>query len=59
MIPEVAEWLVVSVSTIYHMRDGEGPDRIKFGNSVRYQECCVTAWLDEHLISAKGATGER
>lgn len=57
MIPQVAEWLGVSVSTIYHMRDGEGPNRIKFGNAVRYQECCVIAWLDEHLIAADQAVG--
>ena len=55
-IPQVAEWLGVSVSTIYHMSDGEGPHRIKFGNSVRYQECCVIAWLEEHLIAADPAT---
>ena len=59
VIPDVAEWLGVSVSTIYRLSDGEGPNRIKFGNSVRYQECCVIAWLEEHLIAADAANSER
>jgi len=50
-ITEVADWLGVSTSMLYHHDPGEGPSRIKFGNSIRYRRCCVTAWLDEHLVT--------
>jgi len=36
---------------------GEGPNGIKFGNSIRYRRCCATAWLDEHLVLGSEASG--
>ena len=56
-IAQVAEWLGVSTSTLYHHDEGEGPNRIKFGNSIRYKRCCVNAWLDEHLIFGQESLG--
>jgi len=56
-IVEVAEWLGVSTSTLYHHDPGEGPTHIKFGNSIRYKRCCVNAWLDEHLIFGQEVLG--
>ena len=58
-ITQVAEWLGVSTSTLYQHDPGEGPNRIKFGNSIRYKQCCVTAWLDEHLVMGQQMNGQR
>ena len=55
-ILQVAEWLGVSTSTLYHHDPGEGPTRIKFGNSIRYKRCCVAAWLDEHMVIGREAS---
>lgn len=53
-IKQVAKWLGVSMSTLYHLgADGEGPIRIKFGNAIRYRVCCVNAWLDAHVQSTR------
>jgi len=57
-ITEVAEWLGVSTSTLYHHDPSEGPNRIKFGNLIRYRRCCVTAWLDEHLVMGSEAPND-
>jgi len=43
---------------MYHHDPGEGPNRIKFGNSIRYRRCCVTAWLDEHLVMGSEAPND-
>jgi len=57
-IQQVAEWLGVSTSTLYHQgATDDGPTRIKFGNAIRYKRCCVTAWLDEHLVLDRDANG--
>ena len=56
-ITEVAKWLGVSTSTLYHLDPAEGPTRIKFGNSIRFKRCCVNAWLDEHIIFGQQASG--
>lgn len=55
-VTQVAEWLGLSTSTLYHFDVSEGPNRIKFGNSIRYRECCVNAWLDNHLVLGQEAT---
>ena len=56
-ITEVAKWLGVSTSTLYHLDPAEGPTRIKFGNTICFKHCCVNAWFDEHMILGQEASG--
>ena len=47
-IQQVAEWLSVSSSTLYHCSsNGGGPPKLKIGGGLRYKRCCVRAWIDE------------
>lgn len=47
-IQQVAEWLSVSLSTLYHSSStGDGPPKLKIGGGLRYKRCCVRAWIDE------------
>jgi predicted DNA-binding transcriptional regulator AlpA len=48
MDEQVAEWLSVSSSTLYHCSsNGGGPPKLKIGGALRYKRCCVRAWIDD------------
>ena len=53
-IHDVAEWIGVSVSTLYQRSSRhEGPNRLKIGNVLRYKRCCVAAWIDEQVVRSQ------
>ena len=53
-ISEVADWIGVSVSTMYQRSSrGDGPSRLKIGNVLRYKRCCVAAWIDEQMVDTR------
>lgn len=48
-IDEVADWLGVSVKTVYSMRDrNQAPPAIKVGRRLRWDAEDIQQWLDEH-----------
>ena len=52
-INEVADWIGVSVSTLYqHSYQSKGPNRLKIGNALRYKPCCVAAWIDDQMVKS-------
>ena len=54
-VEQVAEWLRVSLSTLYHCSaNGGGPPRLKIGGALRYKRCCVRAWIDEQRSDSGG-----
>jgi len=51
-INHVADWLSVSVSTLYHHDPGEGPERLKVGKLIRYRRCCVDSWITQQVVKS-------
>jgi excisionase family DNA binding protein len=58
--PELAEYVGVPLSTIYHWRSrGRGPHGFRVGKQVRFRASDVAAWLEDlERREAPGGAGE-
>ena len=52
-IPELAEYLGVTVQTVYNWRArGFGPPAIRVGRAIKFRAVDVARWLEERQASA-------
>ncbi len=55
-VREAAGYLGVSSWTLYGWhRKGEGPDRIRLGGSLRYEQATLDNWIDDNVEPARTA----